>query len=223
VKLPWKSGAGQTDAVAGDAPSADKTPDLPRGRTPGKGRATPSRRQAEGRKRGPVVPAPQTRAEARARKKELRNSMTKEEKKAAADERRTAAADRREKMMQGDERFLAPRDQGKEKAYVRDLVDSRRHFSTLFIPLAVMIMVFMFLTASRPNLSILSTPALLCLMALMAIEGYITGRRINRAVALRFPNSTDTGFRLGWYAFMRSTQLRKMRAPRPRVSPGDAV
>ena len=64
---------------------------------------------------------------------------------------------------------------------------------------------------------------LLIFMAIMAIEGYITGRRINRAVGERFPNFEGGGFKLGWYTFMRTTQLRKMRVPRPRVSVGDAV
>lgn len=226
MKLPWKSGDGHTDAdttspAQGKAASAE-TPARPQP-TASKGRPTPSRKQAEGRKRGPVTPAPKNRAEARARKKDLRASLTKDEKKELANERRTASAERRELMMQGDDRYLMPRDKGKERAFVRDLVDSRRHFSTLFIPLAVLIMVFMFMTASNPELSALSMPLLLILMAIMAFEGVILGRRINRAVTDKFPNFAETGFKLGWYAFMRATQLRKMRVPRPRVSPGDTV
>ena len=37
------------------------------------------------------------------------------------------------------------------------------------------------------------------------------------------PDTTDTGFRLGWYCFTRAMQLRMMRAPRPQVKPGDKV
>ena len=28
---------------------------------------------------------------------------------------------------------------------------------------------------------------------------------------------------LGWYAFVRASQMRKMRAPKPRLGPGDPV
>ncbi|MGB6276775.1 MAG: DUF3043 domain-containing protein, partial [Rhodococcus sp. (in: high G+C Gram-positive bacteria)] len=30
-------------------------------------------------------------------------------------------------------------------------------------------------------------------------------------------------FKIGWYAFVRASQIRKMRAPKPRVSAGEAV
>ncbi|WP_019204201.1 DUF3043 domain-containing protein [Tsukamurella sp. 1534] len=228
MKLPWQKA---DDSNAETADSADgataesgaaETASKP-AQTPGKGRPTPSRREAEGRKRGPVTPAPQTRAEARARRKELKNSMSKEERKAAASERRTLAAERRELMMQGDERYLPVRDKGQEKAFVRDLVDAKRHISTMFIPIAVVIMVYMFVTVQSPTLSALAMPLLILLVIIMAVEGYFTGRRINNRVREKFPDTTEAGFRLGWYAFMRTTQLRRMRIPRPRVKPGDAV
>lgn len=224
MKLPWQKADDSTstapeivDAHEAEAPSAKPA------QTAGKGRPTPSRREAQGRKRGPVAPAPMTRAEARARKKELRNSMTKEERKAAASERRTQANERRELMMQGDERYLPVRDKGPVKAYVRDLVDAKRHVSTLFIPLAVAVMVFMFVTVNMPQLAGIPMLLLLVMVAVMAIEGVLTGRRVNTRVRERWPDTTETGFRLGWYAFMRTTQLRRMRIPRPRVNPGDAV
>lgn len=228
MKLPWQKADDTTSeaADADDSASADETAaeNLAKPvQTPGKGRPTPSRREAQGRKRGPVAPAPMTRAEARARRKELKNSMSKEERKAASAERRTQANERRELMMQGDERYLPIRDKGPVKAYVRDLVDAKRHVSTLFIPLAVVVMVFMFVTVNIPELAGIPMLILLVMVIVMAIEGVLTGRRINNRVRERWPDTTETGFRLGWYAFMRTTQLRRMRIPRPRVKPGDAV
>ncbi len=231
VKLPWQKADDSTsDAADADGSAAADTVDengvdalAKPAQTPGKGRPTPSRREAQGRKRGPVAPAPMTRAEARARKKELRNSMTKEERKAASAERRTQANERRELMMQGDERYLPVRDKGPVKAYVRDLIDAKRHISTMFIPFAVAVMVFMFVTVNMPQLAGIPMLILLFMIVVMAIEGILTGRRINNRVRERWPDTTETGFRLGWYAFMRTTQLRRMRIPRPRVEPGDAV
>ncbi|GAB3127932.1 DUF3043 domain-containing protein [Tsukamurella serpentis] len=224
MKLPWQKADDSTSAESEseettevDAPAAKPA------QTPGKGRPTPSRREAQGRKRGPVAPAPTTRAEARARRKELKNSMSKEERKAAAAERRTLANERRELMMQGDERYLPMRDKGPVKAYVRDLVDSKRHVATMFIPIAVAVMVFMFITVNNPQLAGIPMLILMVMIAVMAVEGTLTGRRINNRVRERWPDTTETGFRLGWYAFMRTTQLRRMRIPRPQVKPGDAV
>ena len=43
-----------------------------------------------------------------------------------------------ERMMAGDERYLLPRDRGKVRAYVRDLVDSRRNVAGILLPIAVL-------------------------------------------------------------------------------------
>ncbi|MGW0041175.1 DUF3043 domain-containing protein [Rhodococcus sp. NPDC003348] len=186
--------------------------------TEGKGRPTPSRREAEGRRRGPVAPAPMTSKEARARRKESRGS--KEERKLASAERRADAADRRARMLAGEDKYLLPRDKGPVRAYVRDLVDSRRHLVGLFMPLAVLLILAMFLD---PSLQAFVTLGMFVMMLFMVVEGVIMGRQINNKVRERYPDSIDGGFKLGWYAFVRASQIRKMRAPQPQVSPGDAV
>ena len=64
---------------------------------------------------------------------------------------------------------------------------------------------------------------LLLFVILMVVDAVILGRLVNRRVRERFPDSADGGFKLGWYSFSRAMQLRRMRAPRPRVSAGDPV
>ncbi|MGF7124476.1 DUF3043 domain-containing protein [Rhodococcus sp. TAF43] len=186
--------------------------------TPGKGRPTPKRREAEAKRRGPVAPAPLTAKEARARRKATRGS--KEERKAAAAERRADSADRRARMLAGEDKYLLPRDKGPVRAYARDIVDSRRNLVGMFMPLALVLIMAMFLS---PVIQNFVTLAMLVMMLFMAGEGYFLGRMINNKVRERFPDSTDGGFKLGWYAFVRASQIRKMRAPKPRVGPGDAV
>jgi len=189
------------------------------GETVGKGRPTPTRREAEGKRRGPVAPAPMTRKEARARAKA--NRGTKEERKAAASARRSDAAERRARMLAGDEQYLLPRDKGPVRGLARDMVDSRRHLVGLFMPFALVLIMTMFLT---PQIQQYVTLAMLVMMAFMGFEGYLLGRRVNRAALDRYPDkSTETGLKLGWYAFVRASQLRRMRAPKPRVEIGDAV
>ncbi|GGK66535.1 hypothetical protein GCM10011591_43380 [Nocardia camponoti] len=186
--------------------------------TPGKGRPTPKRRDAEARRRGPVAPAPMTAKEARARRKASKG--TKADRKIAAAERRAAVNDRRARMLAGEDKYLLPRDQGPVRAYVRDLVDARRNLVGLFMPMALVLIMSMF---AVPQLQSLVTLAMLVMMFFMIIEGFILGRIINNRVIARFPDTSDTGFKLGWYAFVRASQIRKMRAPKPRVKPGDAV
>ncbi|GAC84434.1 hypothetical protein GP2_022_00500 [Gordonia paraffinivorans NBRC 108238] len=202
--------------------SAEETSTTKKGSkyTPGKGRPTPKRREAENRRRGPVPPPPTTRAEARARRKELKSTLSKEEKKALAAERRAKRLEQRERMMEGDEAFLMPRDKGPVRRYARDIVDSRRNFAGLFMPFAIVLIVLMFLV---PQLAAITNLLLLAFVVLMAIDGIILGRIVNRRVAERFPDTADGGFKLGWYSFTRAMQLRKMRAPRPMVSHGDEV
>ncbi|MCR5977206.1 DUF3043 domain-containing protein [Gordonia jinghuaiqii] len=228
MKLPWKKD--DTQADSGDGPvstfavdESDTTDEsTPKGSkyTPGKGRPTPSRRQAENRRRGPVAPPPTTRSEARARKKELKSTLSKEDKRRLSEERRAKRLEQREKMMAGEEAFLMPRDKGPARRYTRDIVDARRNFAGLFMPFAILLILMMFLL---PQAAALTNLVLVAFVVLMAIDGVILGRMVNRRVAERFPESSDGGFKLGWYAFTRAMQLRKMRAPKPMVSRGDEV
>ena len=228
MKLPWKSGTGgrddSDDATTGevvDTTGADDSAGSVKGGsyTPGKGKPTPKRREQQARRRGPVAPPPTTRAEARARRKELKATETKVDRKQRNAERREQRLEQRERMMAGDERYLMPRDKGPVRKFTRDIVDSRRNFAGLFMPFAIVLIVVMFI----PNLAYLSTPVLLVFVIFMAIDAVILGRLVNRKVRERFPDSSDGGFKLGWYAFTRAMQMRKMRAPSPQVSPGDEV
>lgn len=186
--------------------------------TEGKGRPTPKRRDAQGKRRGPVAPAPLTAKEARARRKATRGSR--EDRKAASAERRLAAQDRRARMLAGEDKYLLPRDQGPVRAFARDIVDARRNLVGLFMPMALVLILLMIVV---PALQSIVTLAMLVMMVFMIAEGFLLGRIVNGRVRERFPESADTGYKLGWYAFVRASQIRKMRAPKPRVGPGDAV
>ncbi|WP_433871987.1 DUF3043 domain-containing protein [Saccharopolyspora sp. CA-218241] len=178
-------------------------------RTPKKGRPTPSRREAEGRRRGPVAPPPKTQREAAKRARGTKQ------------ERRAAAAERRERMMAGDDRYLMPRDRGPVRAYARDIVDTRRHLMGLFMPLVLVV----FATTLVQNLLVQQYATLLCLALLitMVVEGTILGRHVNQRVRRKFPDAKDRPFALGWYVFTRAMQIRKLRVPRPRLTPKDAA
>lgn len=193
----------------------------PAGTTAPKGRPTPKRTQAS-RRRGPVAPAPMTAAEARKRRKEMRTKMTREERRADKAARREQMTERREKMMAGEESYLLPRDQGPVRRYVRDVVDARRNVLGLFMPSALGL-IFVMLAVPSVEVQRLLSPAMLVLVLIMVIDGFILGRKVNRLVDEKFPNNTEGGWKLGFYAASRASQLRRMRAPRPQVDRGDKV
>jgi hypothetical protein len=181
-------------------------------RVGGKGRPTPKRRDAEGRRRGPAPPPPKTQREA---------SKLARANRPAKEDRRAAATERREGMARGDDKFLMPRDRGPVKGYVRDLVDSRPHLMGLFMPLAIVV-VLSLLVPIREVQSYLSLFSLIALTA-MIIEGILLGVTTTRKVRERFPAEKVGGLGTGWYAFTRATQLRRLRIPKPRVQRGAKV
>ncbi|MEA5364629.1 DUF3043 domain-containing protein [Amycolatopsis sp., V23-08] len=206
-----------TTDTAADEPATTEAVDVGgKSFTPGKGKATPKRREAEAKRRGPVAPPPTTMREAMKRNKELRkaNPQSKED-------RRSEAKVRRERMMAGDDKYLLPRDRGPVKAYVRDLVDSRRNLLGLFMPLAIL--VFLALLVPLPQVQSYITLLCTAMLLVMAIEGVVNGRKIARLVRERYPKETVNGRSVGWYAFVRASQIRRLRVPKPRLKPGDPI
>nr|WP_246541140.1 DUF3043 domain-containing protein [Mycobacterium spongiae] len=198
-------------------------PDAPRGShtTDPKGRPTPKRSDAARRRKGPVAPAPMTAAEARARRKLLaRPKLSRQERRADRAASRARMADRRDRMMAGEEAYLLPRDRGPIRRYVRDLVDSRRNVLGLFMPSALALLFVMF---AVPQVQLYMSPAMLLLMALMAIDAILLGRKVGRLVDAKFPSNTESHWKLGLYAAGRASQMRRMRAPRPQVKRGSSV
>lgn len=184
----------------------------------GKGRPTPRRRDAE-RRRGPVPPPPMTQREAIRRSKTAGAKLTKEE-------RRTLSAERRERMMRGDDKYVLPRDRGEVRAYVRDLVDTRRNLAGLLLPIALLS--FIVLVLPFPFLQSFGPLVLMVAIIAAVIDSVIFGRRLARKVKAKFPKGDSSGQStrggaLGFYAFNRACLIRKWRVPRPRVERGAIV
>ncbi|HLR99137.1 MAG TPA: DUF3043 domain-containing protein [Mycolicibacillus parakoreensis] len=216
---------GRKKAAAGDG--ADQTPPAgpaaestgaARGTAP-KGRPTPKRDAA--RRRGPVAPAPMTAAEARKRRKQLRPKLSREERKQRRELLQERRAESRQRMMAGEEKYLLDRDKGPVRRYVRDVVDARRNLLGLFMPSAF---VLLFLTLAMPlQVQRYVSLGLLVLLLAMAVDAVLLGRKVNRAVEVKFPQNADPRWRLSLYAAGRASQLRRMRAPKPQVNRGDSV
>ena len=100
----------------------------------GKGRATPSRKEAEA-----------------ARKKQMKTPMTRKEQakreRAAREEIRAQAARR---LKTGDDRYLPAREQGPVRRFTRDYVDRRRNVAEYLLPFLVVLLV-LFAVAGSAN------------------------------------------------------------------------
>ena len=248
VKLPWqkseqqseqRAGGGSTSISAaeiGGASGGDKgasisdahdEPKYPKGYTPPKGRPTPKRHDQEV-KRGVVRdPEKMTQAQRAQKNKELKASMSKEEwrayKKEQRAENRRANKEIQARIDAGDERYLMDRDKGEVRRYARDWVDARRFFNNYVMPVALVLVVVLFIGTWLPEVSaVLSGLTMLFILAIF-IEAFVIGKRVNNAVRAKFPGTTETGFGLGMYAFSRASQPRNWRSPKPQVSIGEKV
>ncbi|WP_290341464.1 DUF3043 domain-containing protein [Corynebacterium auris] len=230
MKLPWKktdASTGPAEAAPVEQPVEEPAPVLPKGYTPPKGRPTPTRQEQEikrGVRRDPDALTP---AQRRQREKELKQSLPKEEWKAYKRKRReeARAANRQvqSRIDAGDERYLLERDKGEVRRFTRDWVDARRFANNYVMPATLVMLLILLLSTVFPRASaVLSLVTMFFIIAIFA-EGITIGVRANRAARERFPNTTETGFGLGLYAFSRATQPRNWRSPKPRVAIGDAI
>lgn len=213
---------GQNDDLEVAVVKADASGDAVPRRTGPKGRPTPKRSEARrNARKGPIAPAPMTASEARARRKTLAGpKLSREERRAERTASRARMTDRRERMMAGEEAYLLPRDQGPIKRYVRDVVDSRRNALGLFMPATL---VLLFASFGVPQVQLYASPAMLVLMVVMGVDGVLLGRKVSKMVDAKFPDNTESRWKLGIYAAGRASQLRRMRTPRPQVERGSSV
>lgn len=168
-----------------------------------KGRPTPKRKQAEQQR---VV-------------NRLAPAATKEAKKLQKAQARILRAQQRDAYMRGDENALPPRDKGPVKKFVRNYVDSRRSIGEFFLPIIVLVL---FMTII-PIVYVQFAAIALMYLALIfsVVDGFFLTRKIKREVAQRFPDAPVKG--LGIYGWLRSTQIRRLRAPLPQVKRGDKI
>lgn len=172
----------------------------------GKGRPTPKRRDAQGRRTGPPPPPPTTRKEAYRRMRETQAAGRKDNRAAAAS---------------GVQRALPKRDRGPARLLVRNIVDSRRNIGSAFLVVAGLVLVGYFI----PDTRIRSYTVLLWMAFFVAIivDSFFLARRIKKTVADRLPDAPDSNRGLIWYGVTRATMVRRWRFPKPAVKVGAEV
>ena len=190
-----KSGAPQESAEA--ASRAANADDHGTAAAP-KGRATPSRKEAEAARKQRLKP-PVDRREASRRERENRTRQ-------------------REAMRSGDEKALLPRDQGPVRRAVRTFVDSRRNAGELFLPGALLILVLGFIR--NVQVQQISLWLWLAMVLLIVIDTFFMLRAMKKALQVMLPDEALKG--VNFYAVMRALQVRPLRMPKCQVKVGGA-
>jgi hypothetical protein len=200
LRLPGRRNRAETTDTA---PSADVTEQLVK--ASGKGRPTPRRSEAQGRRPGPPPPPPTTRKEAYKRMREQQASRRSETRQGAA---------------RGDDAYLPARDRGPVRKLVRDVVDSRRNVGSFFLAIAGVALV----GTIAPSVTLRNYASFLLFgfFLLLIVDSVVLSRKIKQKVAERHPETTKTRG-LTWYGISRATMIRRWRFPKPEVPLGAQV
>ena len=162
-----------------------------------KGRPTPKRKEAESKRKvsslAPIV--------------------TKDQKRASKAQAREDRVAQRAAYLRGDESALPSRDRGPARRFVRNYVDSRRSTGEYFLPTIFVVLVFTLI--QNPIIQIGAIVLMYAMLLVAVIDGILLSRKIRKAVEEQFPGTETKG--LGMYAWLRSTQMRRLRAPHPQV------
>ena len=171
--------------------------------TSGKGRPTPKRKDSESKR---IVSS-------------LAPVVTKDQKRAAKLASRANRVASRTAYLRGDENALPARDRGAERRFVRTYVDSRRSIGEYFLPIIFVVLILTMIPVAAVQFSAIALMYLVLVAAV--IDGIFLSRKIRSRVSEKFPDSSTKG--LGMYAWLRSTQMRRLRAPKPQAKVGDKV
>jgi hypothetical protein len=166
---------------------------------PGKGRATPSRAEQEAARKRPLVPD------------------TKEAKAAAKADLSRQRDKARIGMAAGEEKYLPVRDKGPQRRYARDFVDAGWHLGEIVMPAMIVVIVLTFVPVG--GMQYWSFVGLWIFIFFVIGDMILVSLRVKNAAKAKFGASKlEKG--LGWYAAMRTIQMRFMRLPKPQVRRG---
>jgi hypothetical protein len=146
----------------------------------------------------------------------LAPAATKEAKKAERENARRRRMEMRQLYLKGDERALPKRDKGPVRKLARDYVDSRWSVAEFFLPL---LMVVLLLTAMPSvTIKVFATLVMYLVVLISVLDGVWMGRQIKKIAGAKYPNESVKGVTM--YAWMRSTQIRRLRTPAPLIKRG---
>lgn len=191
------------DQNAQQAPDADEGQPVRSNLTPKKAGPTPKRSEAQANRRAPYqAPAD--------RKAATRQGRTRD---------RAERARKSEALQRGEQWALPAKDRGPVRGFARDYVDARRGLSEYYLFAAIPLLVLLFLKV--PDVQLIADGLVLLILVVVIGEGYFLGKRVQRLALERYPGESVKGIKI--YSFVRNTQLRRLRMPKPRVARGQKI
>ena len=182
---------------------------LPKGYTPSKGTPTPKRRDVEASQRRPIVAD--------------RTKMTKEEKKALKAENRARSDAEWQKqqhaMKTGDDRNMPAQHAGPIRRFARDYLDARPCLGVGFMPLALVLVLSMFLQSISETLFVWLVSSVYVLFALMLLDSWWAVRNAKILIEHKFGEGRVPA-RFTWQMISRTFYIPRWRMPKPMVKFG---
>ena len=169
----------------------------------GKGRATPSRKEAE-----------------QARKKQMKTPVTRKEQTKKEKANRDAARNRTREAMQkgGDDRYLPVRDKGPVRRFTRDFVDSRFNVAEILLPILIGVFV---ISIVFPRATFLVLVLWTVTIVATVVDEVILTRKLRKQLKTRFEPGETRGSVA--YAVLRTSQIRRFRLPKVQVKRGETL
>jgi hypothetical protein len=184
--------------------TATTVPAEPQGKPGGKGRPTPSRREAEAARKA-ALKKPRNRKEAAAYRRE---------------KVRTERAKMQDAMRTGDDRYLPAADKGPVRRFARDYVDARYSVMEFALPILLVVSLLgVVFSPAFPWLAGTVNLLFLAMILLIAADWFLLTAGLKKAVGVKYPNESAKG--IGFYAVRRTMQMRRWRLPKPMVKRGE--
>jgi hypothetical protein len=103
------------------------------------------------------------------------------------------------------------------KKFVRNYVDSRRSIGEFFLPV-IFIVLLLTLIPSKV-FQLVSIAIMYSVLVISVVDGFLLSRKLKKEVTAKFPGAELKG--IGMYGWLRSTQMRRMRTPKPAIKAGE--
>jgi hypothetical protein len=184
--------------------TATTVPAEPQGKPGGKGRPTPSRKEAEAARKA-TFKKPRNRKEASAIRR---------------DKMRTERAKMQSAMQTGDDRYLPAADKGPVRRFARDYVDARYSVMEFALPILLVVsLVGVVFSPQFPWLAGMVNLLFLLMILLIAADWFLLTSGLRKQIGVKFGKDSTKG--IGFYAVRRTMQMRRWRLPKPMVKRGE--
>ncbi len=179
---------------------------------PAPGTAVPATASDPAKPAKKQVPTPSRKAAEEARRQRLHPTLTKKEAKAQERHARSTLRDEQIKKTESQP----------GKVLIRDFIDSRKGIASFSMPVLMGSLVLSLLSTSLGTAVVAMTSYFTWfMMLLIAIDVFRMWLAYKKLHAQRLPNEPLKG--LLAYGLNRAINLRRLRAPSPRVKPGDTI